>query len=241
MFLFNLCILQAGPINKNLVVNYPSYDQMFSILLKNKIKNWRIDTFNIYENIFPQDLACYNGFIITGSAFGVYENHSWIKHLFKVIKKIVQYRVPLLGICFGHQAIAQALGGHVIKSSKGWGIGIKEIKTTKSKSFFGDFNKLNLIFFHQDQVVKLPKKAELLASNEFCNIASFSLGDKVLTLQAHPEFNQDFGIRLLHARKTNIESRTYLQAMNEFKNLEHDGKLIVPNIINFLENKLKCY
>ena len=67
------------------------------------------------------------------------------------------------------------------------------------------------------------------------------MGDKVLTLQAHPEFNQDFGIRLLHARKTNIESRTYLQAMNEFKNLEHDGKLIVPNIINFLENKLKCY
>ena len=88
LFLFNLCILQAGPINKNLVLNYPSYDQMFSLLLKNKIKNWRIDTFNIYENIFPQDLAYYNGFIVTGSAFGVYENHSWIKHLFNVIKKL---------------------------------------------------------------------------------------------------------------------------------------------------------
>ena len=102
MFLFNLCILQAGPINKNLSLNYPSYDQMFSLLLKNKIKHWRIGTFNIYENIFPQDLTNYNEFIITVSAFGVYETHSWIKHLFNIIKKIVQYRVPLLGICFGH-------------------------------------------------------------------------------------------------------------------------------------------
>ena len=237
--MFNLCILQAGPINKNLVINYPSYDQMFTLLLKNKIKDWNVDTFNIYENVFPQDLAYYNGFIITGSAYGVYENHLWIKNLFNIIIKIVKIRAPLLGICFGHQAIAQALGGHVIKSSKGWGIGIKEIKTTKRKSFLGDFNTLNLIFFHQDQVVKLPKEAELLASNEFCNIASFSVGDSVLTLQAHPEFNQNFSIKLLNARKANIESGTYLQAMNEFKGLGHDGELIVPNIINFLEQKLK--
>ena len=68
--MFNLCILQAGPINKDLVLDYPSYDKMFSLLLKNKIKYWNIDIFNIYEDIFPKDLAYYNGFIITGSAYG---------------------------------------------------------------------------------------------------------------------------------------------------------------------------
>ena len=235
--MFNLCILQAGPINKDLVLDYPSYDQMFSLLLKDKIKHWNVNVFNIYEDIFPQNLAHYNGFIITGSAYGVYENHKWIKKLFDIINKIVKFKIPLLGICFGHQAIAQALGGHVIKSSKGWGIGIKEITTKKYKSLLGNFNKLNLIFFHQDQVVKLPKEAELLASNSFCNISSFSIGDSVLTLQAHPEFNHDFSLKLLKARKSNIEPLTYLEAVNELKTLDHDGELITPNIIKFLEQK----
>ena len=144
----------------------------------------------------------------------------------------------MLGICFGHQAIAQALGGHVVKSSKGWGIGIKEITTKKYNSLLGNFNKLNLIFFHQDQAVKLPQDAELIASNSFCNISSFSIGDKVLALQAHPEFNKDFSLKLLHSRKSSIEPATYLEAINELETLEHDGELIMPNIINFLEQKL---
>ena len=130
----------------------------------------------------------------------------------------------------------QALGGHV-KNHQNWGVGIKEITTKKYNSLLGNFNKLNLIFFHQDQVVKLPQNAELIAGNSFCNISSFSIGDSVLALQAHPEFNKDFSLKLLHARKSSIEPETYLEAMNELETLEHDGELITPNIINFLEQK----
>ena len=235
--MFKLCILQAGPINKDLIQNYPSYDKMFLSFFNEKTQFWSIDVYNIYENIFPEKLTSYNAFIITGSAYGVYENHSWIKKLFEVVNKIVHFKIPLLGVCFGHQAIAQALGGHVVKSSKGWGIGIKEITTKNNNGLLGSFKKLNLIFFHQDQVVKLPQNAELIAVNSFCNISSFSIGDSVLALQAHPEFNKDFSLKLLHARKSNIETKTYLESVNEFETLEHDGEFIAPDIINFLEQK----
>ena len=96
--MFNLCILQAGPINKDLIQDYPSYDKMFSSLLNDKIQFWNVEVYNIYENIFPEKLNSYNAFIITGSAYGVYENHSWIHELCEVIKKIVYLKIPLRGM-----------------------------------------------------------------------------------------------------------------------------------------------
>ena len=117
-------------------------------------------------------------------------------------------------------------------------LGIKKINFFKNKPWLpNNLSSPNLISFHQDQVVKLPKEAELLASNSFCSISSFSIGDSVLTLQAHPEFNHDFSMKLLKARKSNIELLTYLEAVNELKTLDHDGELITPNIIKFLEQK----
>jgi hypothetical protein len=91
----------------------------------------------------------------------------------------------------------------------------------------------------KDQVMRLPKKAQLIAQNSFCEIASFSLGKHVFTLQAHPEFNKDFSLQLLNTRKNDIETKVFLKAKYEFEKLEHDGEMISPNIINFLEQNFR--
>jgi len=218
-------------LNKILIIDFGS---QFTQLIARRIRELGIFSEIVsHKKIKSKDVNKFTkGIILSGGPLNVYE----IKK-YSFDKNIILKGLPVLGICFGHQAIAQALGGHVTKSSKGWGIGIKEITTKKYSSLLGNFNKLNLIFFHQDQVVKLPKEAELLASNSFCDVASFSIGDSVLTLQAHPEFNHDFSLRLLKARKSNIEPLTYVEAVNELKTLDHDGELITPNIIKFLEQK----
>ena len=87
--------------------------------------------------------------------------------------------------------------------------------------------------------ISAMKKAELIAQNSFCEITSFSLGKYVFTLQAHPEFNNDFSLQLLNSRKNDIETKVFLKAKYEFEKLEHDGEMISPNIINFLEQNFR--
>ena len=91
-----------------------------------------------------------------------------------------------------------------------------------------------LIFSHQDQVIKLPKIAEILSGNEFCPISSFCVGDKIFTLQGHPEFENTFALKLLHLRKARIGLEKFIDAKNKLLDDRHDGKIVGRWIVNFL-------
>ena len=233
-------IFQAGSVPEELSQKFPSYPEMIMNCFSINKDEWKFDNFKIINNIFPENLKHYDGFIITGSAYGVYENISWINNLFRKINEIINLDIPLVGICFGHQAIAQAINGLVEKSSSGWGVGITPVEIYKHKPWFDDKKtSLKLIYSHQDQVIKLPKFAEILAGNDFCPISSFCIDDKVFTLQGHPEFSKKYAMELLKLRKNKIGFRKSKEAEISLDNDFHEGKIAINWIRSFLERKFE--
>jgi len=184
-------ILQTGRSPEMLVDDFGDYDQMFTKMLGGR--GFEFTTYKALDNEFPNSVQDADGWLITGSRFGAYEDHDWIPPLEELVRKIVAADLPLVGVCFGHQIIAQALGGKVEKYSGGWSIGHVEYQ-------MHDGTTLPLHAWHQDQVTEIPDGARTLGSTDFCEHAVLAYGDKILTMQPHPEFGTEFVHGLIEKR-----------------------------------------
>ena len=195
-------ILLVGRASEDLVDKYGTYAEMLIALINTEEQVFEFKTFNILDDEFPKDHLECDGWIVTGSPHGVYEDHSWIPTVSQLINNVYEANLPIFGVCFGHQLIAQALGGHVEKSEKGWGLGLHTYQVNNKPNYMSNLSEeVTLNICHQDQVLRPPQGATVYAKSEFCENAGFYIKDKVLTMQAHPEFLVDFTKALLTARR----------------------------------------
>ena len=195
-------ILLVGRASEDLVDEYGTYAEMLIALINTEEQVFEFKTFNILDDEFPKDHLECDGWIVTGSPHGVYEDHSWIPTVSQLINNVYEANLPIFGVCFGHQLIAQALGGHVEKSEKGWGLGLHTYQVNNKPNYMSNLSEeVTLNICHQDQVLRPPQGATVYAKSEFCENAGFYIKDKVLTMQAHPEFLVDFTKALLTARR----------------------------------------
>lgn len=183
-------ILIAGHPPETLNGQFGTYDKMFQSLLDGN--GFDYESFAVVDNQFPAGADQADGWIITGSRHGAYEDHPWIPPLEALIRAIRDAGKPLIGVCFGHQIVAQALGGTVEKFKGGWAVGRTDY------AFDGGTVTLNA--WHQDQVTALPDGAQVLGSNAFCENAMLAYGDTIWTVQAHPEYGNDFISGLIQTR-----------------------------------------
>jgi GMP synthase (glutamine-hydrolysing) len=214
--------LICGSLPEPAIAAHGNYSELYKELLGGQ--DFTFESWNVFEGEMPNSPEDADGWLISGSKFGAYEGHDWIPPLEAFVRDTVAAVKPLVGICFGHQLIAQALGGKVEKFDGGWTIG------RQTYDFAG--LDLPLMAWHQDQVTELPEGAQVVASTDSCKYAAVLYGNRAFTMQPHPEFDGET-IEILSDINSAVVPKPLLDAAAEDVNDPLSNEVIADQISDF--------
>jgi GMP synthase-like glutamine amidotransferase len=190
-----LAILETGYPPGDLGERFGDYPAMFARLLGN---GFEIETFDVQAGELP-DPGAHDAVLITGSPAGVYDPLPWIAPLMVFIRAAKDSK--MVGVCFGHQVMTEALGGHVEKSNKGWGAGLHLYSVVHDEAWIDSAAGIAIPASHQDQVLVQPPNTEIVAQSDFTPFAALAWTDRsAISFQFHPEFSPDFAKALIEKR-----------------------------------------
>jgi len=194
-----LAILETGRPPGDLAQRFGDYPTMFEEMLGS---GFEVQRFDVAADELP-DPTAHDAVLITGSPAGVYEEHDWLPGLFDFIRAAKDSK--MVGVCFGHQAMAEALGGHVEKSDKGWGAGLHRYTITRPEPWLDGAREIAAPASHQDQVVVQPPNTEITVSSDFTPYAGLAWTDRpAISFQFHPEFSPAFAKGLIAERYNRV-------------------------------------
>ena len=191
-----VAILETGLPPGPLVQQFGDYPGMFARLLG---PDFEIQSFDVQAGELPLDPGAHAAYLITGSPAGVYEELEWIGPLMEFIRAASTSK--MVGICFGHQIMAEALGGRVEKSEKGWGAGLHRYDVVRREPWMDSERSVVGPASHQDQVVVQPPRTQIVARSSFTPLAALAWTDRpAISFQFHPEFSPEFAKALIEKR-----------------------------------------
>ena len=196
-----IAILEAGAPPAPLDARFGSYPDMFQALLGD---DYFGPVYDARSDHFPAHPEDHEAYLITGSAAGVYDALPWIPKL-KQFLAAAKGKARLVGVCFGHQLMAEAFGGRVTKSERGWGVGLHEYKIFERASWMDDVEQVRVPVSHQDQVVEQPPATRLIAGSTFCPFGVLAYEDQpAISFQFHPEFEPHYAAALIDLRRDQL-------------------------------------
>jgi GMP synthase-like glutamine amidotransferase len=213
------------------------YRDMFAALFASHAPQITLRFFDVCEGEFPQSLDDCDAYLTTGSRFSAYDDVEWIHSLKDFLRRIHEAEKPFVGVCFGHQLMAEALGGKVARAETGWGVGVHDVEVIKPELWMRpEQSRCALQYMHQDQVERLPESGVVIGRSDHCPVAMFRVGDSMFGIQAHPEFPKAYSKALLLDRVERIgEERA--QAALASLDQPADESVVAKWIVGFLAGR----
>lgn len=233
----SLAIIETGRPPEKIVADWPLYPAMFESLLSPHLGGWTYRSIALSTGQPLPDPTTLDAILITGSPAGVYDETPWMTSLMDFIRWGSSERVPQIGVCFGHQAIAHALGAKVAKSDKGWGIGRHTYQIFSEQSWMGSTppETFSLGVSHQDQVLSLPPGAIHVGGNQFCEYAALAYPQhNAISFQGHPEYSPEFSCALYGVRKGGALAIDHVEQAEQSFEDPIDNQLVASWIAQFL-------
>ncbi|QLH68778.1 glutamine amidotransferase-related protein [Aeromonas veronii] len=230
-----LGILDCDRLDPDLADRFgPVYSEMFIRGFAALAPELEFRVWSALDGELPEDLHECDAWLITGSRHDAYSDIPWIQALRAWIRQAHDADVKLAGVCFGHQVIAQALGGEVVKSTKGWGLGVAVHPMLADEPWMAPArDQIRILASHQDQVALLPPGATRLAGNDFCPNFMFLQGNNIVAIQGHPEFSVEYNRALIERRRGLLPDERYQSSLSSLEG-EVDSATMMQWLLQFL-------
>jgi GMP synthase-like glutamine amidotransferase len=203
-------ILETGYPPEHLVGEHGSYPDMLRRFVGQA--SARYEVFDVQQGALPESPERFDALMVTGSPAGVYDPHPWIATLIDYLRQ-TKGRTALVGVCFGHQVMAQAFGGEVRKSEKGWGLGLHRYDIASREAWMEPATQIAVPVSHQDQVVVAPPAARVVAGSDFTPYGVLAYTDQpAISFQCHPEFTAEYARALAERRRGQVDDALIEQA-----------------------------